>query len=408
MSARNTSRLAWLVCALSVVLMAFAVVFRFLVRSAEVSPDLGTWQVTAGYAAAGLVAPVLGALISSRRPENPIGWIFCAIGLAVGVEYVAEGYAVYALLGESGTVPGGIWAAWVADWVWTFYVGLLPFVFLLFPNGRLPSRRWRSVALFAAVLYVALPVGYAFLPGPLGSFPSVENPAGYGGDVDEILPGVNQALAWIALVLTGLLSVASLMLRFRRSAGEERQQIKWVAYTALLLIFYILVDLFFQEALTPVAPILDAVLIGSFYAAITVAILRYRLYDIDVIINRTLVYGSLTISLALVYFGSVVLLQRGFVTLTGQTSQLVIVASTLAIAALFNPLRRWVQAFVDRRFYRNKYDARKTLEAFSNKLRDETELDGLEAELLVVTRETVQPVHVSLWLKPAAHRRPSE
>jgi hypothetical protein len=388
--------------------MASAVAVRFLSRAAEAPPDLGTWQVTAGYAGAGLVAPVLGALISSRRPENPIGWIFCAIGLGTGAEYAAEGYAVYALLGESGTVPGGIWAAWVADWVWTLSAGLLPFVFLLFPNGRLPSPRWRPVALFAAVLYVALPVGYALLPGPLGSFPSVENPMGYGGAAGEILPGVNQALAWLALVVTGLLSVVSLVLRFRRSVGEERQQIKWVAYTAVLLISYVLVDVFLQEAIAPITPVLDAILIGSFYAAIAVAILKHRLFDIDVVINKTLVYGALTICLALVYFGSVVLLQRGFVTLTGRTSQLAVVASTLAIAALFNPLRKRVQAFVDRRFYRNKYDARKTLEAFSNKLREEIELDGLEAELLVVTRETVQPEHVSLWLKPAAHRRPVE
>jgi len=401
MSARRASRLAWSVCALSVVLTVSAVVFRFLARSAEASVDLGTWQVTAGYAAAGLVVPVLGALISSRRPENPIGWILCAIGLAVGVEYAAEGYAVYVLLGDRGAEQGGIWAAWVADWAWTLGTGLLPFVFLLFPNGRLPSRRWRPVAWFAAALYVALPVGYALLPGPLGSFPSVENPAGYGGADGEILPGVNQAIAWLALVLTGLLSVVSLVLRFRRSAGEERQQIKWVAYVAVLLISYVLIDVFFQDALTPVIPFIDAVLVGSFYAAIAVAILKHRLFDIDVIINRTLVYGVLTVTLVLVYFGGVVGLQYVFRVFTGQGSQFAVVASTLAIAALFVPLRRRIQALIDRRFYRRKYDAAKTLEAFSATLRDETDLDALSDELVAVVRETVQPERASLWLRSA-------
>jgi hypothetical protein len=382
--------------------MAAAVVFRFLARPAEVPPDLGSWQVTVGYVAAGLVVPVLGALISSRRPDNRIGWIFCAIGLATGVEYATEGYAVYALLSEGGA-PGGIWAAWAADWTWTFSAGLLPFVFLLFPNGRLPSRRWRPVAWFAAVLYVALPIGYAFLPGPLGSFPFVENPMGYGGAADEILPGVNQALAWISLVVAGLLSVVSLVVRFRRSRGVERQQIKWVAYTAVILIFYLLLDLFFQDAIAPVVPLLDAILIGSFYAAVAVAILRYRLYDIDVIINRTLVYGTLTGALVTVYVGGVAVLQYAFRALAGQESQLVIVASTLAIAALFGPLRRVIQAFIDRRFYRKKYDAARVLSDFSTRLRDETDLGRLDAEMLSVARETVQPSYASLWLRPAAH-----
>jgi hypothetical protein len=343
--------------------------------------------------------PVLGALISSRRPENPIGWVLCAIGLASGSEFAAEGYAVYALLGNPGTAPGGIWAAWVADWVWTLGGGLLPFVFLLFPNGRLPSRRWRPVAIFAATLYVALPVGYALLPGPLGSFPSVENPMGYGGADGKILPGVDQALAFIALVLTGLLSVVSLVLRFRRSTGEERQQIKWVAYTAVVLISYLLAGLFFQRALTPVEPILDAVLIGGFYAAIAVAILRHRLYDIDLLINRTLVYGSLTISLALMYGVAVAGLQYAFRSFAGGDSQLVVVASTLMIATLFNPLRRRIQSFIDRRFYRRKYDAQKTLAAFSTRLRDASDLDALGGDLVGVVRETVQPAHASLWLR---------
>jgi len=191
-----------------------------------------------------------------------------------------------------------------------------------------------------------------------------------------------------------ILSVASLVLRFRRSRGEERQQMKWFVYAGVLVVAVLLV---------PVAasPLLQIFVMPALPVAAGVAILRYRLYDIDAIINRTLVYGAVTISLALVYFGSVATLQYAFRTLTGGGSQLVIVASTLAIAALFGPLRRRIQALIDRRFYRRKYDAAKTLETFSVRLRDAADPGRLEADLLTVVRETVQPEHVSLWMRPA-------
>jgi hypothetical protein len=181
-----------------------------------------------------------------------------------------------------------------------------------------------------------------------------------------------------AALAVGALSVASLVVRYRRSRGQERQQIKWVAYAAVFLVVF-----------------------EGLWVAVAVAILRYRLYDVDVVINRTLVYGSLTVSLALVYFGSIVVLQALFHVLTGQESQLAMVASTLAIAALFNPLRRRIQQFVDRRFYRGRYDAAKTLETFSARLRDETGLGTLSEDLVGVVRQTLQPAHVSLWLWPA-------
>jgi hypothetical protein len=203
-------------------------------------------------------------------------------------------------------------------------------------------------------------------------------------------------------VLTSSVSLVSLVLRFRRSRGEERQQIKWVAYAAALIATYLFVDSIFGEALDPVSPILNAVFFGSLWVAIGVAILKYRLYDIDRVINHTLVYGLLTTALVAVYFGGVAAAQAIFRTLTGQEDQpqLAIVVSTLAIAALFNPLRRRIQSFIDRRFYRRKYDAAKTLEAFSAKLRDETDLDALSDDLVGVVRETMQPAHVSLWLRP--------
>jgi hypothetical protein len=404
-SIRFASRAAWSSFVVSAALMTGAVVFRFLSRSAEVTPDLGTWRTALAYAVVGLLVPALGALICSRRPENPIGWMFCAIGLVTGVELAAEGYAVYALLGEPGAVPGGTVAAWMANWTGTLGIGLLPFVFLLFPDGRLPSPRWRPVAWFAAALYVFLPVGYALLPGPLGSFPGVQNPFGHAGGDAEIVPGIDQVFAWMALVVAVLLSVVSLVARLRRASGAERQQIKWVAYAAVVLVFYVLIDLFFQDRLTPVVPVLDTLLVGGFYAAITVAILKYRLYDIDLLINRTLVYAALTAALGLIYLCVVVVLQRTLVLLSGEGSQLAVVASTLAIAALFNPLRKRTQHLVDRRFYRNKYDAAKAMESFSAKLRDGTNLGTLREDLLRVIEATVAPEHVSLWMVPATGAR---
>jgi hypothetical protein len=199
--------------------------------------------------------------------------------------------------------------------------------------------------------------------------------------------------------------IAALFLRFWRSTGEERQQIKWVIYAVAVLTVAITV--------VSIWPALDGSLIGTvlflagFLAiptAVGIAILRYRLYDIDLIINRTLVYGSLTAMLVALYFGGIVALQRFFVALTGQQSTLAVVASTLLIAALFNPLRRRIQSFIDRRFYRRKYDAEKTLEAFSAKLREETDLDALNDDLVGVVRETMQPAHVSLWLRSEARK----
>jgi hypothetical protein len=287
-------------------------------------------------------------------------------------------------------------------------LGLLPFFLLLFPTGRLPSRRWRPVAVFAVMVYVVLPVGYAVLPGPLITFPSVENPLGHEGAAGEIVPGVGQVSAWMLFVLSSLVSLVSLVLRFRRSRREERQQIKWVAYAAALIAAYLLVDSIFGEALDPISPILSAIFFGSLWVAIGVAILKYRLYNIDLLINRTLVYGALTAILAAVYFGGIVVLQRLFVVLTGGKSTLAVVASTLVIAALFNPLRRRIQSFIDRRFYRRKYDVTKTLETFSAKLREETDLDALSDDLVGVVRETMQPAHVSLWLRPDSPPRGSE
>jgi hypothetical protein len=212
------------------------------------------------------------------------------------------------------------------------------------------------------------------------------------------------------MLLSGLGAVISVLVRFRRSRGDERQQIKWFAFAAALTFVWILVIEVFEELLSIEGGVPEAILaftwasawlvIPSIPIATGIAILRYRLYDIDRIINRTLVYGALTATLVALYFGGIVELQRLFVLLAGQQSTLAVVASTLLIAALFTPLRRRIQGFIDRRFYRRKYDARKTLEAFSTKLKNETDLESLNNDLVGVVRETMQPAHVSVWLRP--------
>ena len=269
----------------------------------------------------------------------------------------------------------------------------ITFLFPLFPHRRLLSPRWRPVAWLAAGLTVVAVVFFALAPWDLLD-PGVpaRNPFGIEG-----LRDLGVAVATPVFVIgipTVLLSLTSLVLRFRRSRGEERQQLKWFVYAGVLSVGAVLLpsaaSSFLQLLVLPLLPV-----------AAGIAILRYRLYDIDIVINRTLVYGALTASLAAVYFGGVTATQAIFRALTGQEEQpqIAIVISTLVIAALFMPLRRRIHGFIDRRSYRSKYDARKTLEAFSAKLRDETDLDALNAALVGVVRETMQPAHVSLWLR---------
>ena len=358
-----------------------------------------------------LAFPVVGALIAARRPCNSIGWICLAAGLLWMFIGVWEQYDAYSVARY-----GRVWSPVALDallqWVWVPPVGLLGvYMILLFPDGKLPSRRWRPLAWFAGTVMAIISVGFAFVPGPVTGREGVRNPFGL-----EWLAWVADAAIFVVLLLPLciLASALSLVLRYRRSGREVRQQIKWLAFAASFVGVAYLGSLLGQILLAPesleaegVPPLWTSIadnLVVLSYAgipvAVGVAILRYRLYDIDLIINRALVYGPLTATLALVYVGSVVGLQTVLRTLTGQESTLAVVATTLAIAALFGPLRRRVQDLVDRRFYRRKYDAAKTLAAFNARLRDETDLRTLTEDLMGVTRGTVQPEHVSLWLRP--------
>ncbi|HKH12713.1 MAG TPA: hypothetical protein VKA73_16350, partial [Rubrobacter sp.] len=348
--------------------------------------------------------PTVGALVASRRPENPVGWLLCLYGVAISISYFCAEYAIYALLAEPNSLPAADALVWVASWMLPIIIGLPAFLYLLFPTGRLPSRRWRWVAWSTGALVLAGVITSAFSSGALlGTLGPIRNPLGIEG-----FTGVYKALLYITSTVALGAVVLSVFVRLRHSIGVERQQIKWFAYAAAAyasagILAYIIpsvidTPLWFER----VGFALNIAFIPAIPIAIGIAILRYRLYDIDILINRTLVYGSLTLMLALVFFGGVTSTQVVFTALSGQEQlpQLAIVVSTLVIAALFTPLRRRIQSFIDRRFYRRKYDARKTLEAFSAQLRDETYLNALSEDLVEVVRETMQPEHVSLWLCP--------
>jgi hypothetical protein len=347
----------------------------------------------------------VGALIASRRPENPIGWVFCGMGLTLVAAVFFGNYAEYSLVVEPGALPRAETAAWVGNWIWLVALSPLGFFLLLFPDGRPPSRRWRPLAWLQGAALACWFVSQALDPGPMvnAGYESIDNPYGI-----EALGGFLKVIGAVSssvLLVTVLASVFSIVIRFRRSRGDERRQIEWVAYAGALVALVLIMQLVVETTLPETDLLVEVLNLGLVVAltgvpiAAGVAILKYRLYEIDAIINRTIVYGGLTALLALVYVGSVIALQYVFRTLAGGESSLAVVASTLAIAALFNPLRRRTQAFVDRRFYRRKYDATKTLAAFAAKLRDETDLDALSGELVAVVRETVQPARVSLWLR---------
>jgi hypothetical protein len=352
---------------------------------------LETSMVALGYS-------TVGAIIASRLPESPIGWLFCAIGLCFGVSHFSAEYAAYALLAPSRSLPVGQAFAWLTSWVWVGGLGLIVYLDLLFPNGRLPSARWRWFAWFTAIVLLPAAILAAISPGLILSS-TLHNPLGIGG-----LPNASKAIEafMYALVVVG---ASSMLARLRHAGRIERQQIKWFAYATAVAISGVILKNTVYPAVGVtwawwVGLVLTTVGVGSSPVAMGIAIFRYRLYQIDLIINRTLVYGALTAVLAAVYLGGVLVLQYAFRALTGEESQFAVVASTLIIAALFIPLRRRIQGFIDRRFYRRKYDAAKTLESFSAKLRDETDLDALRNDMVGVVRETMEPAHVSLWLRP--------
>jgi hypothetical protein len=395
MSIRTAAWLAWSMCALSLALTALSLVLLGLSLSHPDVPIYPFWLVNTLLA---LGNSIVGAVVASRRPEHPIGWLMCAAGLVWGVLHFSGEYAIYALLTQPGSLPAGKAVAWFFTWHWAPALCLIVFFGLLFPTGQLPSRRWRPFAWLSVLLTLIVIILSVFAPGPILGLGSIRNPLGIEG-----WPNLYEPLQSLMLVLV-FIGSASMLGRLRWARGVERQQIKWPAYTVMMAASGSVLTYTVSEAIgawwleLAGFVVFIAALVGL-PASVGIAIVRYRLYDIDRIINRTLVYGALTVALVALYFGGTVLLQRLFVVLTGGQSTLAVVASTLVIAALFNPLRRRIQSFIDRRFYRGKYDAAKTLEAFSAKLRDETDLEALSDDLVGVVKETMQPAHVSLWLR---------
>jgi hypothetical protein len=390
MSGRGSRRLPWGLAAFGVLLMSVAEGLTLATGGGAGWSEAFIWAIA-------LVFSVVGALIASRHPDNAIGWLFLWAGVAAGIGALASSYAGYWVDDRDGPALLGKTAAWYGDLSWMPFI-LVPstFLLLLFPDGRLLSRRWRPVAWCAAVGIAGLFVTQGLHAGHLEDHPQLMNPYGVESPALDALTG-------LAFLLTGIGiagSAASLILRFRRARGEQRQQIKWLAFAgavagACVIVFTALYDVVGEDVAN--AAIMLGVL--GLPLAAGMAILRYRLYDIDVVINRTLVYGALTATLAAAYLGCVLLLQLLLNGVTGD-SGLAVAGSTLAVAALFRPARGRIQEVVDRRFYRRKYDAAQTLERFGAQLRDEVDLGALRAELRSVVADTMQPAHVSVWLRP--------
>jgi hypothetical protein len=341
---------------------------------------------------------VVGCLLLARRPGNRIGWIFSAVGLLATTASLAEEYTTYAYVTHPGPLPGRLVAAWLYNWIW-LPTAMITVVFplLLFPTGRSLSPRWQPVTWLA----VGVTVGYALLgalnPSLDVSNGTIPNPIGVAGADPDVGP-LSTILNGLVLCLLAA-ALVSLAVRFRRSQGVERQQFKWFAYAGALVVLAML-----STEVLPSLGNLPWVMVIALPVAVGIAILRYRLYDIDRLINRTLVYGSLTAILGLGYAGVVLLLGQVFGGMARNPPPWAVAVATLAVAAAFRPARRRLQTVVDRRFNRRRYNAARTIEAFSARLRDEIDLDTLSAELLAVVDQTVAPTTVSLWLRPPGER----
>ena len=365
-----------------------------------------TPAIVAVYVLLALMYPTLGALIASRHPSNLIGWMFCGAGIAIAGAAAAQLYADYVIYNEPGAGPLGDIAFWVSSWLFPAGLFATPmFLMFLFPTGRPASPLWRWVVRIGVVVLIFGFLTTALLPGKVEPVMfGVDNPFGTSGSVGDVVKALSTA-GQLSLPVWFLLSIASLISRRRRATGDERQQLRWFGYAATMMavsfgLSFASVALGAQ-ALGDIFFVVGAIALAGIPLASGLAILKYRLYDIDVVINRTLVYGGLTAVLALVYVGLVFAFQGILAPFTAE-SDLAIAASTLAVAALFRPVRARVQAFIDHRFYRRKFDAQRTLEEFASHLRDEVELSSLTSRLTEVVGDTMQPAHVSLWLRGRA------
>jgi hypothetical protein len=389
MTARTAARLAWSLCAGCVAGIGGLLVLKVLNGPADLR--------SAPLVAAPLAFSVVGALVAARQQRNPVGWQLLAVGVFGTATLLGESYTRYALIAAPGSLPGGLYGTWLG-WTYAPTLAILAiFLPLYFPTGRLLSPRWRPVVWFGIGFLAFAVAGNALWPGPdpplLGLAP-VPNPMVYLPQAKPLFE-LFRNLAGLCSLAGVAGAIAALVVRFRRSRGIERQQLKWFTYAAALAPL----PFFTYEFAPSISGLLRTLILPLVPISIGIAILRYRLYEIDRIINRTLVYGLLTVILGLGYAaGSLV-----FVLVAGTGADppsWLVAAATLAAAAIFRPARRRIQAIVDRRFNRRKYNAAKTIQAFSTRLRDQVDLDTLSSELLAVVDQTMEPTQASLWLRP--------
>jgi len=387
---RAAVRLAWGLWGLALALIAAALA-------------VNTVQVATGeegiLAVLSLVFITTGAFLAGRRPANPVGWLLLGWGMVMAFGSFSGADVNRGLVRDPGSLPGPSWVGWAEGVIWHPAFGLLAFLLLLFPHGRLPSPRWRPFAWLVVAVYLTLSLAAALAPGSVELYypeatPPVRLPvAGLADAVFDWLLG-----GQLLVLATALLS---LVLRLRRASGDERQQVKWFVYTVVTVVL-----VFVTTTLALGGGYLFP-LFGLIPVSVAVAVFKYRLYDIDRLINRTLVYGLLTAILGLVYAGAVLLLGELFGGIGGEPPSGAVAGATLAVAALFQPARRRIQQAVDRRFNRAKYNAATTIEAYSVRLREEVDLDTLSTELLAVVDQTMEPTRISLWLRPSAPGSPS-
>ncbi len=389
MTTPRTTRLAWTLWALVLGLEIASALMAGLAGEVK-GATLATYVVAA---LVFLAFASVGAVVASRRPDNPIGWLYLAVPICL---MLANASGAYAELAVDRGLPGAVAVYVGLRWSWLVGLFLLVFLFLLFPDGKLPSPRWRALVPFAAAWLACAVIASTLSPGKLEDpLHTTDNPIGVPGF--DVLFGV-VGIGGLLVMLVA--SLAALAVRFRRDR-EQREQIKWVIAAVVFVVVVFTGNAIASAIASSVGFIPDAVfllVIGTIPAATAVAILKYRLYEIDRIVNRAVVYGLVTVGLAGLYFGIVLALQQIFSGFT-RGNDLAIAGSTLAVAALFRPVRGRIQTLVDRRFYRRRYDAQRTLEAFSARLRDEVDLEALGADLAGVVHTTVQPAHLSLWLR---------
>ena len=354
---------------------------------------------------------VVGALIVVRRPGNGIGWLFCVAAMIWSLSSFSLGYATYGLILRPGTLPATDWLGMIGNSTQSLgFFLIFTYLLLLFPTGRLPSPRWRPLFAATTILLCGLVLVTVFGAPVENNTPLalvLKNPLAI---LDDNVSNIVQTLLFFGVFIVSILCGVSLFVRARRATGAERQQIKWLAYVAILCIVFVVFLIFAVFGSNGnVSDLVFYIPLIAIVVATGISILRYRLFDIDVIIRRTLVYGLLTVVLAGIYFAGVVGVQTLFNTLSGQQgkqSAVLVVVTTLLIAALFQPLRRWVQGFIDRRFYRSRYDTRKTLDQFGASLRSEVELAHLTNSLLQTVEQTMHPAHVSLWMREKSPHQP--